>query len=117
MKLKFPKMPYGRLMYENYDTKVCLICGSSLKRKFFGLIKTKQCIQPECSNYFDNIYEKKIIEVPKGKICIDNKFISCKFISVNSFTGSPSCNIFKRVLLIDFSKSPYVVKKCLECLK
>jgi len=33
-------------------SKFCFKCGSSLKRKWF--IRTSSCIQPECSNYWEN---------------------------------------------------------------
>jgi len=49
------KPPSGRLRYasdSNKPSDFCSKCGSSLKRVWL-FIRTKKCIQPNCSNYWD----------------------------------------------------------------
>jgi len=44
-----PKPP--RIIYEADGGPFCNICSSSFKKRFFK--KTSKCIQPKCSNYWD----------------------------------------------------------------
>jgi len=61
-----PREPCGRLVYERDEHRVgnkhsmCPECGSSLSRKFFGLVRTGGCIQPKCPNWYmrDNRWKK-----------------------------------------------------------
>jgi len=47
-----PKWPLYRIIQEG-TVGECPYCESSLKYKFFGLIKTDKCIHPKCQNYYD----------------------------------------------------------------
>ncbi len=47
-----PKPPLNRIIREG-TVGECKLCNSSLQTKWFGLIKTEYCIQPECENYYD----------------------------------------------------------------
>lgn len=42
----------------------CKVCGSSLKKKWFGLKNTEKCINPNCSEYFDRGFEVININTP-----------------------------------------------------
>jgi len=43
--------PPPRIIYESDSGPFCLLCGSSLKKKFFK--RTNFCIQPKCTNYWN----------------------------------------------------------------
>ena len=47
---KPPKFPLSQIHREG-DTKICKLCGSTIKTNFFGV--EKGCRQPECENYFN----------------------------------------------------------------
>jgi hypothetical protein len=46
-----PKPPIGRRINDWIAPPMCNVCGSSMKRKWFGL-KTLGCIHPKCTNYY-----------------------------------------------------------------
>lgn len=46
-----PTPPPSRIIREGGSTCRCDICGSSMKRAWFGLGRLLGCIQPKCWNY------------------------------------------------------------------
>ena len=46
-----PIPPPGRLRREGSGPDACEICGSSLKRRWFGLGRAIGCLQPKCWNW------------------------------------------------------------------